>query len=282
MISCILPVDKPVGPTSHDIVGMARRALGTRRIGHTGTLDPFASGLLLLCVEQATRIAEYLSDMPKSYRAVARFDGSSTTDDLTCEITFSTSSEKLSEAAVHAALQQQVGAIAQRPSSYSAKKIGGERAYEIARRGEAVELAPSQVTIHAIRVLRIDLPDVEFEVDCSSGTYVRAIARDVGDQLGTGGYLTALRRTAIGEFNVAAAVPPERIADAERIPVVRAIAHIPQVGIDTDQERAIRFGQSIDVATDSGTVALTRGEQLIAIAFSDGSRIKPKKVFPVE
>lgn len=283
MSSFVLPVDKPVGPTSHDIVAIARRALGTRRIGHTGTLDPFASGLLLLCVNQATRIAEYLTRARKSYRAVACFNGMTSTDDATGDVlTLSEAWRELEESAVRAAFETQRGTIRQRPSLYSAKKIGGERAYELARRGEAVDLSPVEVTIYDIRVLAVNLPEVSFEVDCSSGTYVRAVARDVGGLLGTGGYLKELRRTAIGSFDISQAVAPESIAEGPRISMRDALLDMAQVEITEPQERALRFGQSIEAAAPSGTVALVRGAELIAIAESDGAHIKPRKVLPRE
>lgn len=281
MTSYVLPVDKPVGPTSHDIVAIARRALGTKRIGHTGTLDPFASGLLLLCVNNATRIAEYLTHESKSYRAVACFDGMTSTDDATGDfLALSDAWRGLDEAAVRAAFEQQRGTILQRPSLYSAKKIAGERAYDLARRGEAVDLPPVQITIYDIRIEAVDLPAVTFEVDCSSGTYVRAIARDVGNALGTGGYLKQLRRTAIGSFDVAQAVTPDAIAEGQRISVLDALREMPRLDINEDEERALRFGQTIVRASPAGTIAIARDNELIAIAESDGERIKPRKVFP--
>lgn len=286
MKSFILPVDKPVGPTSHDIVSTARRALGERRIGHTGTLDPFASGLLLLCVGQATRLAEYLLHLPKTYRATARFDAATTTDDITGErIEAWESARAIAPASVRAALERQRGTIMQRPSSFSAKKISGERAYARARRGEAVDLALSNVTIYDMRVISMDLPDVEFEVRCSSGTYVRAIARDVGAELGTGGYLTQLRRTAIGPYDVDNAVPAGDLGDAGRVQAARiaplqALPHMEHVTLTELEEAAIRFGQSVNRAAPAGTLVLVSGNEMIGIATSDGICIKPGKVFP--
>jgi tRNA pseudouridine55 synthase len=288
MLSYVLPVDKPAGPTSHDIVAKARRALGTKRIGHTGTLDPFASGLLLLCVNHATRVAEYLTDLGKTYHAVARFDGATTTDDCTGDfITTSDEWQTTTESDVRAAFESQRGTILQMPSKFSAKKIAGERAYHIARRGGDVELSPSEVTIYDIRILEVQLPEVTFEVDCSSGTYIRAIARDVGAAIGTGGYLRELRRTGIGRFNVTNAVTVDGMADEEevrrhRVGVLDAIADMARVNIGADEERALRFGQSIVAAAPAGQVAVARDGELIAIASSDGERIKPKKVFASE
>lgn len=285
-VSFVLPVDKPAGPTSHDVVARARRALGTRRIGHTGTLDPFASGLLLLCVNEATRIAEYLSDLPKTYVARARLDGRTLTDDNTSErVETSEAWRALSSADVAAALRKQVGEILQLPPQYSAKKIAGERAYEVARRGELAELKPVRVQVHGIRLLRTELPAVDFEVQCSSGTYIRAIARDLGVELGTGGYLTQLRRTRIGPHDVEAAVRLDELDDPEKvsglaITPLQALAHLHAVTLTAEQERAIRFGQSIACSLgNDGTVALAREQKLIAIARVEGERLKPQKVF---
>jgi tRNA pseudouridine55 synthase len=284
--SFVLPIDKPAGPTSHDVVAIARRALGTKRIGHTGTLDPFASGLLLLCIESATRLAEYLSGLPKTYHATARFDGRTSTDDATGEfISTSEAWRSFNKEAVLAAFQQQRGRILQTPSSFSAKKVAGQRAYELARRGEAVELAPVAVTVFELRITTIELPLVQFEVDCSSGTYVRAIARDVGAELGTGGYLTELRRTAIGPFDVARAVTMEALSDRRRIAdqsigMLDAVAHLPAVDVNEKEGAALRFGQVIARAAPPGIIAVAHDRDLVAIALSDGEHIRPKKVFP--
>jgi tRNA pseudouridine55 synthase len=282
----VLPVDKPSGPTSHDVVARARRALGTRRIGHTGTLDPFASGLLLLCVNGATRIAEYLTVLPKTYVATARLDGRTLTDDNTVNrMETSEAWRSLSADQIAAALQQQVGDILQLPPQYSAKKIAGERAYEIARRGAVAELEAARVHVHGIRLVRVDLPAIDFEVQCSSGTYIRAMARDLGEALGTGGYLTQLRRTRIGPHDVSSAVTLDELGDPEQVSAsaitpLAALAHLHTVTLTEADERAIRFGQSI--ARDSegrAPVALVRNDRLIAIARAEGARLKPQKVF---
>jgi tRNA pseudouridine55 synthase len=285
MHSFILPVDKPVGPTSHDIVAIARRALGTRRIGHTGTLDPFASGLLLLCINDATRLVEYLADLPKSYRAFARFDGSTPTDDATVELSARSDKwQQLSADDVRRAFAMQMGKILQTPSSFSAKKIGGERAYEVARRGDTVDLAPVEVTVYDINVTRINLPEVEFEVDCSSGTYIRAIARDVGHTLGTGGYLTVLRRTAIGPHEVSSALVPETLVNADQvnnaaIGMLKALRHMKTLVINAEEAAALAHGKSIERDETPGVVALAFGDELVAIGQSDSGQIRPKKVF---
>ncbi|HEX5727009.1 MAG TPA: tRNA pseudouridine(55) synthase TruB, partial [Longimicrobiaceae bacterium] len=234
----VLPVDKPAGPTSHDAVAAVRRALGTRQVGHTGTLDPFASGLLLVCVGPATRLAEYLTALPKTYRATLRLGEATDTDDLTGE-TLSTDDgwRALSEDRVRAALAAQVGEIEQLPPRYSAKKVAGERAYAVARRGGEVERKPVRVQIHALRVLSVELPEVEFEVECGAGTYIRAIARDAGEALGVGAHLRALRRTRVGPHAVESAVPLDALGDGARVRAALlspadALAHLPRVVLD--------------------------------------------------
>ncbi len=285
----VLPVDKPVGPTSHDIVDAARRALGTRRVGHTGTLDPFASGLLLLCVERATRLAEYLSGLPKTYIATVRLGTTTDTDDRTGE-TMSTSEgwRELDGRSVEQALAGFVGPLRQVPPAYSAKKVGGERMYRRARRGERVELAPVAVQIHRIEVLGLDLPDVEFEVECSSGTYVRALARDLGEALGTGAHLTALRRTRIGPHDVAGAVPADALGSAVTVgrawlsPAV-ALAHLPAAEVDAGAAAEIVHGAAVDAPEGtpaSGIVAVTHAGSLLAVAEAAGGLLHPRKVFP--
>ncbi|NIP58321.1 MAG: tRNA pseudouridine(55) synthase TruB, partial [Gemmatimonadetes bacterium] len=199
----VLPVDKPVGPTSHDVVARARRALDTGRIGHTGTLDPFASGLLLLCVGPATRLSEYLTALEKSYVAVARLGvGTDTLDPEGAVVERSDSWSELDRARIEEASASFLGRREQVPPQFSAKKVGGEAMYARARRGERVELSPIPVEIHELELLGVDLPDVRLRIRCSSGTYVRALARDLGAALGEPAHLAELRRTAVGSFRV--------------------------------------------------------------------------------
>jgi tRNA pseudouridine55 synthase len=286
----ILPVDKPEGPTSHDVVAMARRALGTRRIGHTGTLDPFASGLLLLCLGPATRLAEYLTGLSKTYTATVRLGASTDTDDHTGTVVSSTDAWRdLDADAIERALDAQTGHIRQLPPVYSAKKVAGERMYAAARRGQAVERTPVEVTIHSIRMLRVDLPEVEIEVHCSSGTYIRAIARDLGEALGVGGHLTALRRTRIGTHDIAGAIRVEEMADRAAVagalmPPAAAVSHLPRVEVDEEATRKIANGGAIGVPETEqlpdGLVALVSPVgDLLALGQKEGAAIRPKKVF---
>lgn len=282
----VLPVDKPEGPTSHDVVARARRALGERRIGHTGTLDPFASGLLLLCVGRATRIAEYLSGLPKSYRATLRLGVSTDTDDRTGEVVARADAAHVSEADLRAALGAQTGEILQRPPVYSAKKVAGERMYAAARRGDAVQAEPVRVRVHRLELLRYDPPDAEVEVEVSSGTYIRAIARDVGEAVGVGAHLTALRRTRVGEHSVDSALHAEELDERDAvaeaiIPPARALAHLPHLEVDEDTARRVGHGGAFTAppSTPRGLLALvTAADELVAIAESDGARVQPRKV----
>lgn len=283
----VLPVDKPTGPTSHDIVGAARRALRERRIGHTGTLDPFASGLLLLCIGPATRLAEYLTALPKSYEATVRLGAATTTDDHAGEvIECSEAWRDLSEARIADAFAALRGEILQVPPRYSAKRVGGQRMYEAARRGEEVEIAPTPVTVHRLDVVEIALPEVRIEVDCSSGTYIRAIARDAGARLGIGGHLTALRRTRVGDFDVADAIPADHLDDSARVaaallPPAAAVRHLPAVPIGAELLAPIRNGRAVDVdsAPADGPIAMLDAEgTLIAIGEWRGGQIQPRKV----
>lgn len=285
----VLPVDKPEGPTSHDVVAMARRALRTRRIGHTGTLDPFASGLLLLCLGSATRLAEYLTGLPKSYDATVRLGAATDSDDLTGAVV--STSERwrdLSDQAIREALARQVGTILQTPPVFSAKKVAGERMYEAARRGERPELTPVEVTIHSIEVRRVTLPDVEIAVECSSGTYIRAIARDLGAGLGVGGHLTRLRRTRVGTHDVSMAIRVGQLDDAAAvrdalIAPEAAVSHFPRVTVDADEARKIMNGGAVPGrgdGTDGETVALlSPGGDLLAIGERAGALLRPRKVF---
>lgn len=297
----ILAVDKPQGPSSHDVVAAARRALGVRRIGHTGTLDPFASGLLLLCVGWATRLAEYLADRPKRYQAVAELGVSTDTDDGTGTVlTRSDSWRTLPDAEVRAAFEGLRGRIEQRPPVYSAKKIAGERAYRRARRGEAVTLEPVVVEVFALDIEAIEPPLVRFSLECSSGTYVRAIARDAGERLGTGAYLASLRRTAIGDVAVDSAVPVASLGDPAAVaaawrPPLAALSHMPRFEVEAPEAERIRHGMALTppaAAPESqaagpdaegraaGPIAVVCGGDLIAVAEWADGRLRPRKVFP--
>jgi tRNA pseudouridine55 synthase len=284
----VLPVDKPAGPTSHDVVASARRALGVRRIGHTGTLDPFATGLLLLCLGNATRLAEYFGGLQKAYSATAQLGVETDTLDGTGAVVATSEAWRaLDEIALRRAFEDQAGRRLQTPPAYSAKKIAGRRAYEMARAGENVAPAPVEVEIHALEVVDLDMARglVRFQMSCSAGTYVRAVARDAGEALAVGAHLTELRRTAIGRFAVDDALPLDRLDDADAvraalIPPLAALDHFPVVRLEEEEEAAVRHGRGIQAhgRAPEGTVVLAAAGALLAVAESDGMRLQPRKV----
>ena len=249
--------DKPAGSTSHDVVGQVRRRLGKGvKVGHAGTLDPFATGLLLVLVGRATRAQRFLMALPKTYRATARFGAVSTTGDPEGEIT---------ETGVlpPEPLTLPRGEVRQRPPAHSAVKVGGERAYRLARRGEAVELPERTVTVHRFDQLWREGERAEFEIVCSAGTYVRSLIADLGDA-----YCEALRRTAIGPFPVAD-------ADCETLlPLAAALAFLPEVALAGEAARAAGHGRAVPGRAD-GVVRLTDADGLIALAEPRGDELKP-------
>ena len=284
----ILPVDKPAGPTSHDIVALARRTLGERRIGHTGTLDPFASGLLLLCVGPATRLAEYLTALPKRYEATLVLGiATDTDDDQGRAVGEPRDHSGVDRAAVEAALAGQRGEILQVPPQFSAKRVEGERMYDVARRGGSVELDPVPVTISRLEITRFAPPAVDFEVECSTGTFIRAIARDVGVALGVGAHLTRLRRTRIGGWRVEDAVAADRLGERDAVlhalvPPADALRHFPTQVLDAADARAVRNGVEIPARIEptDGPVALVDPDgSLVAVGSHRGATIHPRKVF---
>jgi len=284
----VLPVDKPAGPTSHDVVARARRALDTRRIGHTGTLDPFASGLLLLCLGRATRLAEYLTGQPKSYVATVRLGQETDSDDLTGSVLAEPQDvSAISEARVRGALPSLSGDILQLPPRYSAKKVSGERAYRVARRGDEPELTPVPVTVHRLELVSLQLPDVVLEVEVSSGTYIRALGRDLGRALGVGAHLRELRRTRIGALGVegalslAALEDPDAVAGALLTPL-EALAALPQLEVGAEERQRLAQGQAIaapEVIPPGQPVAVHQGPELLAVGEAEGGVLRPRKVF---
>ncbi|MFN8070711.1 MAG: tRNA pseudouridine(55) synthase TruB [Mycobacterium sp.] len=214
----IVVVDKPAGMTSHDVVSRCRRVFGTRKVGHAGTLDPMATGVLVIGIERATKILGLLTATDKSYAATIRLGRSTTTDDAEGEVLQDVSAAEVTDDAILAGVAALRGVISQRPSAVSAIKVGGKRAYQLVREGEQVELAARTVRIERFDVLGIrrdgEFIDVDVEVDCSSGTYIRALARDLGDALGVGGHLIALRRTRVGGYGLDHARTLEQLNDS--------------------------------------------------------------------
>lgn len=277
-------MDKPTGVTSHDVVQRVRRILGIRAAGHTGTLDPFATGLLVVLLGRATRLARFIEGQPKRYLATARLGIRTDTDDLTGEVLATSDASHLSEDRVRAELSAFVGTQRQEPPQYSAKRVAGERSYRRARRGESVELAEVVVAIHAIELLRYDPPDVTFRVWASPGTYIRALARDLGMRLGVGAHLIALRREVIGSLRVEDAVALEELGPGAVVPAREVLADIPHVELDDAACRAVAHGRAV---VDSGeverrgsgeAVALLWGNDLVAVARAEDGWLRPAVV----
>lgn len=309
----ILLVDKPVGPTSHDVVARARRALAERRIGHAGTLDPFATGLLLLCVGPATRLAEYFHLLPKRYEAELRLGVETETHDPEGRPTRTSEGwREVTEARLHRALAAHTGPLEQRPPAFSAKRVGGRRAYEAARRGRRPDLEPVSVRVEALELRAFEPPTVRIEACVSAGTYVRALARDLGRQLGCFAHLTALRRTAVGPFEAVDALRADRLGEDGAGPLeagagrwwlspaeaLRWLPHRDLEGREAARVRAggrIRAGRvaaptagpvpgtGVDARTaDEGPlpVVLLEKGRLLAMAVREGGELQPRKVFP--
>jgi tRNA pseudouridine55 synthase len=294
----ILVVAKPAGPTSHDVVALVRRLAATKRVGHGGTLDPFASGVLPIFLGHATRVVEYHLRDRKTYRATVCFGASSTTDDLEGELTPSSGTAPRRET-VLAALPTFTGPISQRPPAYSAIKVAGRRAYAMARAGEAVVLASREVTIHDLTMVSWDDTDPDrpvavLEMTCSAGTYVRALARDLGESVGSAAYLGALTRLASGSFALADAVPLDdvRAATAERAegllslmrPIDAGLELFPIVTLTVDEVAAVARGQFVRPAAGvaiHGDHYRLQGPDgsLVAIASGSAGRLAPDKVF---
>ena len=297
-ISGALVVDKPVGMTSHDVVQAIRNGTNLRRAGHTGTLDPRASGVLVILVGPAVRLSEYVSASDKRYQAIIRLGGSTDTFDSEGLVTPTKNPVNVTEAQFEEALQTFVGEIEQTPPPYSAVKVQGRKAYEMARNGEDVELAPRKITVHHLEVLEWTPPEVVIDVHCSSGTYVRSLANDLGVKLGCGAYLVGLRRTKSGRFSLRDSVPLRKLQEAFTagnwyqylIPAAEALGDWPAVELSPDEVEGVRHGHRVKVSGEPNELKVrgvsTQGE-LVAlmemVVNEDGSREwQPKKVFFTE
>ncbi len=281
-------VDKSAGMTSHDVVGRMRRLANTRKVGHAGTLDPMATGLLLVGTERTTRLLGYLSGKGKTYLATIRLGESTDTDDAAGEVTARADASGITEAAVRTGAAALTGDIMQVPTTISAIKVDGERAYKRARAGEDVELAARPVTVHQFEIGELrrgaEVLDVDVEVSCSSGTYVRALARDLGADLGVGGHLTALRRTKIGPFDIAGAATLEDLA--EKLTVVPlpevAAAIFPRRDLDDVAARIVAHGGWIPAlpdAPDGPTAAFHPDGRLLGLLEDKRDRSWPTVMF---
>ena len=308
----VLLVDKSPGPTSHDVVEAARHALRTRRIGHTGTLDPFASGLLVLCVGRATRLSEYFHIPDKRYEAELRLGLETASHDPDGEVVSESRAWRgLTLNRVGDILRGFEGIIDQRPPALSAKRIRGRRAHALVRQGVEVRLSPHRITIHSLRILRFDPPVLRLAARVSTGTYMRSLARDLGRELGCGAHLTVLRRTAIADLSAADAIPDAQLRDgevtADRIPISgswlesgKALSWLASRCVTEMEIPLLRTGKLLDAesdegdhvdaagapdvgtggaAGDPGPVRLLYGDRLVAIGELRNGRIQPRKVF---
>jgi tRNA pseudouridine55 synthase len=275
----ILLVDKPAGYTSHDIVAIARGATRSRRIGHTGTLDPFATGLLVLLVGQATRLAQYVDGEPKVYEATIAFGSETDTDDLTGTVTRTASPP--ADAAIDGAISELTGALDQLPPSFSAKQSGGVRAYDAARKGSPLELAPARVTVHRWTILARSAGSLTARIECSGGTYIRSLGRDLGRLTGSAAHLTALRRLASGPFSVDRAVALDELRQQRYglLDMRAALASMPSQALGADEMARVRHGNPVAATVAGPRAALIAPDgRLVAVAARAGDSWQPSTV----
>jgi tRNA pseudouridine55 synthase len=272
----------PDGPTSHDVVDRVRRTVGTDRVGHLGTLDPFASGLLVIMVGRATRLAPFAAGWPKAYDGVIRLGATTDTDDATgATVATSQAWQGLDRARVEEALDAFRGTYDQRPPAYSAVKVAGERAYRRARRGEAVELRPRRVEVTELEIERFGPPDVAFRATVSGGTYLRSLARDVGAALGCGAHLATLRRTRVGPFQLEDAVAPDAVTAQTLRDPAELVRDLPARQLDDAGRAAVVHGRPVPAGSemrDAGWVALFASGALVAVAERIDDVLKPRVV----
>lgn len=272
-------MDKPEGPTSHDVVARVRRVMRERRVGHTGTLDPFATGLLVVVLGRATRLARFVEQQSKTYAAIARLGVATDTDDRTGAVIGGTP-RRVSREEVLGALAELARRTLQRPPAYSARKVDGERSYRRARRGEAVTLGDATVQVEALTLEGLAGDDVHFRTTVSPGTYVRAMARDLGELLGTGAHLTALRREAIGALRVEDATPLDALAaDTPLLDPTGLVAHLPSRALTAEEATGVRRGRRVPwTGADAPAVRLMDDDRLVAIAEASGGAAAPRVV----
>jgi tRNA pseudouridine55 synthase len=278
----LLVIDKPAGMTSHDVVTRCRRIFGTRKVGHAGTLDPMATGVLVIGIERATKILGLLTATDKSYSATIRLGRSTTTDDAEGEVLQDVSAAGVVDDAILAGVTALRGEISQRPSAVSAIKVGGRRAYQMVREGEQVELAARTVRIHRFDVLAIRREgrciDVDVDVDCSSGTYIRALARDLGEDLGVGGHLTALRRTRVGGYGLDHARTLEQLTESPALSYTldeACLLAFPRRTITEAQADDAAHGRPLPAAGIDGVHAATDSNgRVFALLEDRGTRTK--------
>ena len=295
-ISGVLVIDKPTGMTSHDVVNIVRRGTGIRRVGHTGTLDPRASGVLVVLVGPAVRLSEYISASDKRYQAIIRMGTATDTYDAEGAFTREEVTVDVSEEQFEAELKKFEGEVEQTPPAYSAVKVNGRKAYEMARKGEEVVLEPRMIQVHHLEILEWATPEVVVDVHCSSGTYIHSLANDLGEVLGCGAYLVGLRRTKNGRFSLRDAVPLRKLKESfetgewykNLIPAAESLSDWPSVVLTADDVETIRHGQRVKSEADHPEDEMVRGiseaDELVALLKRvegvDGAfEWQPKKVF---
>jgi tRNA pseudouridine55 synthase len=272
----LLLLDKPPGITSHDAVDRVRRALGARKVGHAGTLDPLATGLLLVGVGRATRLLRFLADLPKTYEGTALLGVETDTLDADgAEVR--RADVDVERSALEAAVAARLGASMQVPPAYSAVKVRGRALHQAARKGEELHAAPRQIVVHSFTVGRFDGARFDFRVTCSSGTYVRVLAADVGTELGCGAHLLRLVRTRIGPFDLAESAPPDE--PGVPLPIERAVAHHPRLELEPDEAVAAGHGRLLGPAGLEGPYGVfAPGGSLIGVYRDDGAKARPEVI----
>lgn len=276
-----LVIDKPAGKTSHDVVAQLRKRFATKQVGHAGTLDPMATGVLVIGINNATKLLQHIVTGKKRYLATIRLGISTVTDDKEGEVTKTSDWQKIEDSSIHAALDKSRGRFMQVPSSVSAKKIEGERAYDLVREGKEVVLAAKEVEVDRLDVLEIrrgEHLDIDIDVSCSAGTYIRAIARDLGMELGIGGHLIELRRTVVAPFELKDA---GSIESTELLELAGAISRLmPTRNLGFDEVAELRFGRRIERSNADGLVAgIGPSGEVVAILENQDGRAQPITVF---
>jgi tRNA pseudouridine55 synthase len=286
VISGILPIDKPVGWTSHDVVAKVRRLAGQKQVGHAGTLDPLATGVLLVVLGDATRLSSYLMESTKVYCAEVVFGIRTATDDAEAPVLERTDVSNLDRKQIEESLSAFTGELEQMPPAYAAVRHGGEKLYTLARKGIAVEPEPRPVVVHSIDLVSWRPPRARLRIYCGPGTYIRALARDIGISLGVGGYLHALRRTNSGTFSVERCVTMASLSRADGLgpcvqPLDRAVLHLPAVVLTQDQVDAVRMGQPVLLGAPAAKTVRLYGPSgtLVGLGSADGQNLRPFRVF---
>lgn len=284
-----LCINKTEGPTSRDVVNQVQRQIRPSKVGHAGTLDPLATGVLVVAVGRSTKLVRYVQRMQKRYRAAFELGKTSDTEDVTGNVTEREVVSRPILKEVESACKRFVGDIVQRPPAYSALRVNGKRAYELARKGESFELAERKIAIHRIEILAYSYPSLQLDVHCGSGTYIRSLGRDLGDALGCGAVMSALARTAIGPYELTISKPVSELADRDAIeshlqPPASGVGMLPKIGLTVAQIRAVSFGQKIAIDHSAEELAgLDMDGRLVAILTrSSPSLFRPSINFAAE